>query len=139
MQFGYNNGGTVAGGTSDYTSHYADVVSDPGTFAAYSGSTQMLIGGIAVLGSGVGSAAGETLSSTIHLRNLSASGQYAQFEADTSYESAGGVRQAYHYKGAAIDATLATSAIDTIRFLWESGNFDGAVGGTISVYGLKKA
>lgn len=130
LQMGYNNGGTVVGSTSDYS-----------TSSSLSGTTPWTVSStttrIVLSAEGVGSAAGETFSGTIYLRSLGSTSQEKGLKADVNYTTSAGTKRDARIIGETIDAALYSNAIDTIRFLWASGNFDPA--GNISVYGLKRA
>jgi len=128
LRFGHDNGATILTSTSqtssrDFndTSFYAD------TNQSYAALTyrQTTI-------EGVGSAAGESFSSTINLYCLSA-GRLSYLEQSAAFETSGGLQRQTILRADLND----TTGIDTIRLYWSSGNFETT--GKIYVYGLKKA
>lgn len=127
MRYGHSDGGTII--TSTYQTRSMDFITL--TFSADTNQDYIALTYVDTTLHGVGTAAGESFSSTINLTSTSA-GRKAMCKQIASFENAG---------GASLNSDLwadtsSIDAIDTVRLYWESGNFE--VAGKVYVYGLKR-
>lgn len=136
---GHTNGTVFYTGASDYANTYRTI--DGITLQEYTASDDRIRissdGIIGATGDGVGSASGEGISSTIALRGMNSIVSKAYFTVNSAWEDLLNNGLVGNITGFVIDGTADTTALDSIRLIWEAGNFQTV--GKVTVYGLKEA
>jgi hypothetical protein len=133
LQLGHTNGTVFFTGASDYLwvasgLRTVDMPRAVNTDTAFEISDRLY---------GVGTAAGEGLSSTTTLLGLASVVNFPALQSVATYKDTGGVYTTIEVIGHGIDAAMDTTVFDAVRLLWSTGNFEAA--GKVWVYGLKRA
>lgn len=130
---GYNNGGTFFSGTADY-----QLARDTYTNTTYTAISGVSSTEIDLSSGGVGSGTGEGLAAVLNLEGAAGATQNGcpVIHAHTSFRTAANDEKVTRFWGQLWEAVAATTAMDSIRLQWSSGNFD--PNGKVYVYGLSR-
>lgn len=135
---GYNNGASFFTGSGDYGYSVVSMADGTRNAQGVAGSLVTLTyEGVAGAAEGVGNGATEGVSGKIELTGGGSVTSGVAFDTNLIFSDLAGRSRSTHIQGALIDPGARSNAIDSIRLLWESGNFKTT--GAVYIYGLKRA